>query len=133
MIKGREFIVAKKTKNKKKNHFEDIETTNGINEEESEAIFGNLYDGADEVLPASLAYENGQLPEDGSIQVAFDAEDNAYYISYDPENEIFIEPYEKYELDASALYDAEGNPFDFFANYHVEGAEAAQEEESGEY
>lgn len=133
MIKGTEFIVAKKTKNKKKNHFEDIQTTNDINEEESEAIFGNLYDGADEVLPASLAYENGQLPEDGSIQVAFDADDNAYYISYDHENEIFIEPYEKYELDASALYDAEGNPFDFFANYHVEGAEAAQEEESGEY
>ncbi|WVH36461.1 EAGR box-containing protein [Mycoplasmoides gallisepticum] len=133
MIKGTEFIVAKKTKNKKKNHFEDIQTTNDINEEESEAIFGNLYDGADEVLPASLAYENGQLPEDGSIQVAFDADDNAYYISYDHENEIFIEPYEKYELHASALYDAEGNPFDFFANYHVEGAEAAQEEESGEY
>lgn len=133
MIKGTEFIVAKKTKNKKKNHFEDIQTTNDINEEESEAIFGNLYDGADEVLPASLAYENGQLPEDGSIQVAFDADDNAYYISYDHENEIFIEPYEKYELDASALYDAEGNPFDFFANYHVEGVEAAQEEESGEY
>lgn len=133
MIKGTEFIVAKKTKNKKKNHFEDIQTTNDINEEESEAIFGNLYDGADEVLPASLAYENGQLPEDGSIQVAFDADDNAYYISYDHENEIFIEPYEKYELDASALYDAEGNPFDFFANYHVEGAEAAQEEKSGEY
>ncbi|WP_267128820.1 EAGR box-containing protein [Mycoplasma tullyi] len=124
--------MAKKTKNKKKDNFEDdIDTTESINEEESEAIFGNLYDGAEEVLPASLAYENGQLPEDGSIQVAFDADDNAYYISYDPENEIFIEPYEKYELDASALYDAEGNPFDFFANYYVEGAEA--EEESGEY
>ncbi|WP_245576632.1 EAGR box-containing protein [[Mycoplasma] imitans] len=105
-----------------------------INEEESESIFGDLYDGAEEVLPAALAYENGQLPEDGSIQVAFDGDGIAYYISYDAENQIFIEPYENYELDASALYDADGNPFDFFENYHVEGAEEVEAaEEEGEY
>ncbi|MDC4182362.1 EAGR box-containing protein [Mycoplasma bradburyae] len=124
--------MAKKTK-KKNDLFEDQEVNDEINDEDSEAIFGNLYDGADDVVPAALAYESGQLPEDGSIQVAFDADNNAYYISYDAENEIFIEPYEQYELDASSLYDAEGNPFDFFANYYVEQEEGAEEESSGEY
>ena len=66
--------------------------------------------------------------DDGSIQVAYDAEGNGYYVSYDPETGNLYDPYEPETVyDASAFYDAEGNPFDAAAVWGLTPSEPEAE------
>ncbi|WP_027124144.1 EAGR box-containing protein [Mycoplasmoides pirum] len=76
-------------------------------EQNPEAIFGDIG------LEPTANSNDDELPSDGSIQIAYDADGNGYYISYDSENNQYYDPYSGDILDISALYDAEGNNFVF--------------------
>lgn len=109
-------------KNKKASE-EEITSSADPNPENNEAIFGDLWNnGQNDAAPVEeesaseeSSDEEFQLPEDGSIQIAYDAEGNGYYISYDQETDQYFDPYSGDVYDINSMYDAEGNPFKFFA------------------
>lgn len=128
-------------KKNKKAAEEEVTSSADPNPENNEAIFGNLWGGDDqsnsapaEDQPASEESneEEFQLPDDGSIQIAYDAEGNGYYISYDQETDQYFDPYSGDVYDINSMYDAEGNPFKFFATAEVPEEGTSNETASSE-
>lgn len=110
-------------KKNKKAAEEEVTSTADPNPENNEAIFGNLWNNEEnneepveeQSAPEESSDEEFQLPDDGSIQIAYDADGNGYYISYDQETDQYFDPYSGDVYDINSMYDAEGNPFKFFA------------------
>ncbi|WP_027119534.1 hypothetical protein [[Mycoplasma] testudinis] len=95
----------------------------------NEAVFGNLWDGSEPVDPNAVEQEEEfQLPEDGSIQIAYDAEGNGYYISYNYDTGDYQDPWSGDVYDISLLYDEQGNPFHFFGEEPAAAVEPVVEE-----
>lgn len=114
-------------KKNKKAAEEEVTSSADPNPENNEAIFGNLWDSGqnndapaeDESASEESNEEEFQLPDDGSIQIAYDADGNGYYISYDQETDQYFDPYSGDVYDINSMYDAEGNPFKFFATEEI--------------
>lgn len=114
-------------KKNKKAAEEEVTSSADPNPENNEAIFGNLWDSGqnndapaeDESASQESNEEEFQLPDDGSIQIAYDADGNGYYISYDQETDQYFDPYSGDVYDINSMYDAEGNPFKFFATEEI--------------
>ncbi len=90
-----------------------------IAEQNPEAVFGDL-----NLDPSNSG--SGELPDDGSVKVAYDADGNGYYVSYNEAEDSYFDPYSGEAIDISEMYDAEGNPFSFFP-------QEASSESSGDY
>ena len=83
------------------------------NVENPEEIFGDI--GLD-----SSTENNQELPSDGSIKIAYDADGNGYYVSYDLDNDRYYDPYSDETYDVSLLYDENGNAFSFSSGEYWE-------------
>ncbi|WP_033159669.1 hypothetical protein [Mycoplasmoides alvi] len=110
----------KKSKDKPKKNKDDeiFEDTNASAAPED--IFGDI--GLDSTSSASnISNDDQELPSDGSIKIAYDADGNGYYVSHNNEDDSYFDPYSNEPIDISNLYDADGNPFSFVDNNSSSG------------
>ncbi|CDN40295.1 hypothetical protein [Mycoplasma amphoriforme] len=106
----------------------------GADQQNNEAVFNDLWGDSDQDLEldnsGEQADEEFELPEDGSIQIAYDADGNGYYISYDYETGEYQDPWSGDVYDISALFDEQGNPFSFFSDEPNEEVVSEEEQEA---